>query len=103
VISFTVRRISDQLEVARLNDELTGLLQEHGLLKVVLNLGNVDYLSSSLLNKLVGIHRRLSEAGGDLKLCQVPPALEEIIRIMHLDEVFDIYAAAPEAIAAFAE
>ena len=53
---------------------------------VVVDLGNVTYMSSSGLRVLMLAHRRQQEAGGQLLLCNVP---RRVMRVLHLITGFD--------------
>jgi anti-anti-sigma factor len=70
---------------------------------VVLNLGEVSFLDSVGLGALVRNFGGLRAKGGDLKLCQVPPILLQVLQVTNLLRVFPIYASEEEAIQAFSK
>jgi anti-sigma B factor antagonist len=69
--------------------------------RIILHLGQVDFVDSSGLGLLVRYLTRTRNGHGNLKLCAVPEKLDEILRITRLRTLFDAYASEAEAIAAF--
>ncbi len=68
---------------------------------IVLNLANVTFLDSAGLGVLVRVSHRARSAGGDLKLCALPPRVADVLRITRLNTVFDVQSGEEDAIAAF--
>ena len=77
-------------------DKLTELTKN-----VVLQLAEVSYLDSGGLGALVRIFGVLRAAGGDLKLCQLSPFVDQVLQATNLLNVFHPYASEKEAIEAF--
>jgi anti-sigma B factor antagonist len=71
--------------------------------KVVLQLEEVRYIDSGGLGALVRLFGVLQNAGGDLKLCQLPPFLLQVLQVTNLLGIFPSYASESEAIQAFSE
>jgi anti-sigma B factor antagonist len=105
------RRIGDVIVVScggRLvaGDEST-ILQKHlaPLLPddpfIILNLRDATYIDSGGVGLLVRMLNRARTSGGDLKLCEVPERIREVLRITRLDTVFDQYDSEARAIAGF--
>ena len=67
---------------------------------VVLDLSGIEFIDSSGLGVIVGLLNRAHLAGGDLRLCAVPPRLKEILRVTRLDKILISHESAAEAIAA---
>lgn len=57
---------------------------------VVLEMGNIQYLTSTVLGHLLVLHKRLATGGGRLSLANVTPAVNDVFRVTLLDQVFDI-------------
>jgi anti-sigma B factor antagonist len=68
---------------------------------VVLDLGEVAFVDSSGLGLLVRLLNRTRTSRGDLKLCAVRAPIAEVLRVTRLGTIFESYATAAEAIAAF--
>ncbi len=58
--------------------------------KVAVDLGMVDYLSSSGVAALVGLKKRIDARRGGLILFGIHPHVSEILRITRLDRIFRI-------------
>ncbi len=58
--------------------------------KVVLDMGQAEYLDSSGVNWLLGMHRKLDGAGGRLVLCNLPQVVSNIIKVLHLHSVLNL-------------
>jgi anti-anti-sigma factor len=70
--------------------------------RVVLSFLGVQHLTSLVLGKLIHVHKRLAESGGELRLADIDPHIFEVFAITHLDKLFRIYEREDEAIASFA-
>ncbi|HXY06993.1 MAG TPA: anti-sigma factor antagonist [Terriglobales bacterium] len=67
----------------------------------ILHLGDVGFIDSSGLGTVVRLQASARRLRGDLKLCNVPPALEKVLRITNLTTLFEIYESEEHAIRAF--
>jgi anti-sigma B factor antagonist len=90
---YTVLEISGEIDVytaPELRDELQRLLGE-GVTHIVVDLTRVEFLDSTGLGVLAGVHRRLRGSDGSLRLVLNHERLLKIFRITGLDSVFEIY------------
>lgn len=69
--------------------------------RVLLQLGEVDFIDSSGLGALVRLSKLIHAAGGELKLCQASDKVLRVIEITHLGSLFPTYKSEAEAIDAF--
>jgi anti-sigma B factor antagonist len=83
--------------VQELGERLRSLIDD-GNVRLVLNLSNVRYASSSVVALLAWLYLRLDMAGGTLRLCGLDPVLHDMLRICHLDRVVQVYASETAAI-----
>ena len=77
------------------------VVEEEGRSRLVLNLGEVQYLASAAVGKLVTLMRAVHSAGGRLVLCKVTRTVGELLRITHLADVLVAYDDEQEAVASF--
>ena len=70
--------------------QLLALADPPGTRFVTLDLGNVEYVTSTVLGHLVGLHKRLHSTGGRLSLENVRPAVRDILRVTMLDQVLGL-------------
>ena len=99
-ISFVDSRILDDTNINRIGEELFQVVEDNEHVKIVLDFGNVDYLSSAVLGKLVALHKKVAKATGTLILCNIKPSIMEIFKITKLVKVFSIHETLDEASAA---
>jgi anti-sigma B factor antagonist len=78
--------------------ELHRLIEEEGHTRLVVNLAGVRYLSSEVLGILAGLQREVDPVRGSIVLCGLDPLLRDIVRITHLDRVFDVCGDEAEAL-----
>jgi anti-sigma B factor antagonist len=67
----------------------------------ILHLEDVGFIDSTGLGTVVRLLASTRRLDGDLKLCNVPPALEKVLRITNLTTLFEIYESEENAISAF--
>lgn len=101
VVNFIDRKILDEQNIQIIGEQLFSLVDEQGRRKLLLNFGNVEYLSSAALGKLITLHKKLAAAGGRLILCNIDPQIHEVFEITKLDKVFNILKGEQEALQAF--
>lgn len=103
VVRLVDDKVMDAERIAVLGEELMALANRDDGKRMLINMDNVRFLSSSAINKLIVLERRLSDAGGDLKLSNLSPEVEEVFNITQLHSVFDIRDDETDALTAFGE
>jgi anti-anti-sigma factor len=66
---------------------------------LILNLGDVRFVSSAMLGKLIAFHKQVRQRGGELALCSLTPELAARFESMRLDRLFHICSTEEEALA----
>lgn len=74
---------------ATLRDTVHGLLSK-GLKRILLNLGDVNYIDSSGIGQLVSSFTVAKKQGGDLKLLNLTKKAHDLLQITKLYTVFDV-------------
>src|SRR2546429_3857587 len=72
-----------------LRDTVRDLLSK-GNKKILLNLGEVNYIDSSGIGELVSAFTTVRNQGGDLKLLNLTKKVHDLLQITELYTVFDI-------------
>ncbi len=70
--------------------EIVRELAEKGNKKLVLNLGEVQYIDSSGVGELVKTHTTVRNQGGQLKLVNLNKRVNDLLQLTRLSAVFDI-------------
>jgi anti-sigma B factor antagonist len=68
--------------------------------KLVLDCGGLDYISSMGLGTLIRVNSRMKAKGGDVKLAAVRGAVAEVVGVVGLNRIFQIYPTLDDAVAA---
>jgi anti-sigma B factor antagonist len=101
VVNFVDRRILDEQNIQIIGEQLFSLVDEVGRRKILLNFGNVEFLSSAALGKLIALHKKLQAVGGRLILCNIDQEIYEVFEITRLDKFFTIQKEEQAALQAF--
>jgi anti-sigma B factor antagonist len=90
VVEFLDTRITEELNIQTVGDELSQLVVELGRRKVLLDFSNVAFLSSGVLGKLSVLHHTLQAVQGKLVLCGIRPELVSPFKITKLDRTLTL-------------
>jgi anti-sigma B factor antagonist len=101
VVNFVDRKILDEQNIQIIGEQLFSLVDEESSRKMLLNFGNVEYLSSAALGKLITLNKKLQNAKGKLILCNIDPQIHEVFEITKLDKFFRIIKDEQTALQAF--
>jgi anti-sigma B factor antagonist len=74
---------------------------KNGGKKIVLNLGDVNYIDSSGIGELVSSFTTVTNQGGQLKLLNLTKKIQELLAITKLLTVFQVYDSEQAALASF--
>ncbi|MGQ9629567.1 MAG: STAS domain-containing protein [bacterium] len=85
---------------ADLKDLLKGICDE-GRRKVVLDLGNVDYINSMGIGAIMAGTYAIQRCKGELRICGVRENISELLKMVRFDKIVKIYADIDEAIERF--
>ena len=99
VVHLVGPRITDQVYINELGDEMVAVLARAAPPLLLIDLEDVEFLSSAVLGKLIRLYKRARQAGGRVRLCAIRPSIREVFEITQLDKVFEIYPDADEALA----
>ena len=92
IVSFTDERILEEKDINGLQESLMSVIESaSGKISLILDFGNVRFLSSAVLGLLIRVSRRIYEQEGQLRLCNINPKIYEIFKITRLTKTFDIY------------
>ena len=80
----------DEDNIGVVGEELLALVGRLKPARLVVDFGNVSYLTSTALGLLLRLRQALSAWGGRLTLCQLHPRLYEVFEVTKLHTLFDI-------------
>ena len=92
VVNFTDEKILEEKDIQALQESIMSVIESaSGGISLILDFGNVRFLSSAVLGLLIRISKRIYEQDGQLRLCNINPKIYEIFKITRLTKTFDIY------------
>ncbi|MEM6330844.1 MAG: STAS domain-containing protein [Planctomycetota bacterium] len=83
-------RLVEDSVLERLERDVLELIDKASEERVILDFANVQFMSSSMLGKLVKIQKKCKEYKAKLKLASVCEDIRQVFKITRLDKVFDI-------------
>ncbi|PRI10365.1 STAS domain-containing protein [Leucobacter massiliensis] len=90
---FTVISIDGRLTASGaplLRNAVSDLI-DAGTTRIVVDLGQAEFVDSSGLGALIGSLKRARIAGGDLRIAAVPEAVHAVLRLTNLDQVLSLH------------
>ena len=90
----------DTTTSSELERALDSLLKQ-GRFFIVVDLGNVDYISSAGWGIFISEIKSIRENGGDLKLVRMVPDVYEIFELLEFHHILDVYDTVDEAVSKF--
>ena len=99
IVSFVDEKILEEMDIRALQETIMSVVESaSGGSNLILDFGNVRFLSSAVLGLLIRISKRVYERDGQLKLCNINPKIYEVFKITRLTKIFDIYGDVESAI-----
>jgi len=100
----SVATLSGRLDVSvsgDIEEVLVQKLEEDNLKYILLNMEDVEYMSSSGFRVAIALLRKIKIKDGSLKMCSLKPAVKRIFDVIELTSLFEIYETEKEALDAF--
>ena len=93
--STVIAYLSGRIDISAANGievELNECIDSNNDVKFLLiNMAEVEYLSSSGFRVMVALLRKLKDKGGVLKLCSIKPEVQRIFDVIEMTSLFDIF------------
>ena len=91
-VGFVDRRIPYGAVIGQIGEEFQHLVEEAGEgCRILLNWGNVEYISSALMGELIKFQRAVQEVEGKLLMCRIIPGVYSVFQLTKLDKFFEIF------------
>ena len=90
----------DAASAKALKEKVQSLVEQQRV-KLVLDMGDIDFIDSSGLGVLVAALRSANKKGGDVKIAALQNKIRSIFELTRLHRVFEIFDTAETAIASF--
>ena len=99
VATVTLPHLTDEENTDLLGHEMFALVDQFNCLKVVVSLARVEYATSSVLGKMISLHRKLHRKGGMLVICDLSEAVTTALQTSRLLDYFNVAGDTDAAIA----
>ena len=76
-------------------------LVDSGGINLILEISNVEYLSSSGIRVFISIMRKIKDKQGKIVLADVPETIKKILRTVDLEDLFEVYDSVDKALESF--
>ncbi len=87
-------------DTTNIRDKIHSLVSDE-VKKVIIDMGDVNFVNSSGLGTLISALTTLKNVDGDLRLAQLGKRIQQLLIITQLVKVFDIYETVDRAVASF--
>jgi anti-sigma B factor antagonist len=94
---FRVKGYIDTQTCSEMSQRMTAVLKQ-GMFHLVVDMGQVSYVSSAGWGVFVGEIKGIRENGGDLKLVQMMPEVYDVFEMLEFNRILDCYDNIEEAI-----
>ena len=91
IMRFTDEKILEEQDIKALQESIMSVIEQSEQINLILDFGNVRFLSSAVLGLLIRVSKRICEQEGQLRLCNINPKIYEIFKITRLTKTFDIH------------
>ncbi len=102
VVKFTMKMLNDEENIEQLGQELFSLVEQYSRTKLAVDMSQVEYLTSSVLGKLITLHRKLHRLQGRLALFGLTEGVAGILRTSKLLTYFTVAGDKDSAVAQLA-
>jgi len=87
VVYFQSPSILDSAEIETIGKRLYRLVDEQAHRKIVLDFGQVRFLSSQTLGVLINLNKKVEQIKGKLIICGLRPELSKVFKVTRLDKL----------------
>ena len=90
IVGFKMKMLNDEENIEQLGQELFTLVEQYNWLKVAVDMSNVEYLTSSVIGKIITLHRKLHRHHGEMVLFGLTEGVATILRTSKLLSYFTV-------------
>lgn len=99
----TLANLSDEENIEEVGQELLTIIGKYECRELIVDFADVEYITSSMVGKLIRVHRQLHRDGGKLVICNLSPTVDEILRTSNLLTYFNAAQSVTEAALLFGD
>ena len=95
-------RLTDESRIEALSGDLVTIVNRSDVTRLLLNFGNVKFMGSAMIGKVILLNKMCKKEKVDLRLCRLNEELHSVFKQMKLDKILRIHATEDEALDGFA-
>lgn len=84
-IAFRESDVQGELET------LCQLTQKADVQNLIIDWGSSNYFGTTMIGALVGVARKITEAGGRAVMCNASPQMQSVLKVMNLDKLWPLF------------
>ena len=88
IAQFVPSELTDDENLEILGREMFALVDQYAVPRIVLDMTGVSYMTSSVLGKIITLHRKQQRSGGRLVLCNLEAGVVETLETSRLHTYF---------------
>ncbi|RPI82322.1 MAG: anti-sigma factor antagonist [Planctomycetaceae bacterium] len=97
IAAIRVSTLTEDMNLEQFGHELFALVEQLGCRKLVVNMREVQMVTSAGLGKMIALHRKMHRVQGIVVFCHVQPAVEDVLRTSRLITYLNVKADIDEA------
>jgi anti-anti-sigma factor len=101
VVRLLMSHMTDEDNIEVFGLDLTALIEQYNCDRVIVDAEKIEYVTSSVLGKLITLHRKLHRTDGRMVICHVGEAFGEVLQTSRLHNYFTIVGTVEEAVQQF--
>ena len=90
----------DASSAKNLKDKVQSLVDQQRV-RLVMDMGGIDFIDSSGLGVLVSALRSTNKKGGDIKVAAIADQIRAIFELTRLHRIFEVFDTAEDAVSSF--
>lgn len=91
VASFVKGRFQDEKQILSTLERLGKIIDSRKNVRMILDMEQIQYLSSAGLGRLVSLLKKAMSGGGFMHLARLRPEIRELFDVMRLTQIFKIF------------
>ncbi len=90
IAAFRLTRITEDENIEQLGRELFTPIDKYEYRKMVLSMDGVEFVTSSVIGKMIALHRKLHRQEGTLVICNLGKGMGDVLRTSRLIDYFNV-------------
>lgn len=98
IVKILMSHMTDEDNIEIFGLDLSALVEQYNCNRVIIDAAKIEYVTSSVLGKLITLHRKLGRGDGRMVMCQVGAAFGEVLQTSRLHSYFTMCETVDEAL-----